>query len=826
MPIDFSKLGSENNADNAIQPREIFSLLPEKDSKYQYPRDVQTEVWNKWFDRRDEDDLVLKMNTGSGKTVVGLLILKSCLNENKGPAVYVTPDQYLVEQVIQEANNLGLSVTDNPRDTSYISGNSILVINIYKLINGLSVFGVGDEGVKIPIGSIIIDDTHACLTNSENQFTLRIDSDLNAFKKLLTLFENDLKRQSESKYLELEAGDKTATLQVPHWAWIDKSTNVLRTLHEYKDLDEIKFIWPLIKENIKLSKCIFNGKRLEISPKFLPIDIINSFTSASRRIYMSATIADDSVLITHFNVKEDNIKSILSPNSSSDIGDRMILTPQAIIPEISDKEIRDLVRSYADKYNVTVIVPSFYRAEFWEDVSDQVLDRGNIIDGVKNLKNKHVGLSLLVNRYDGIDLPKDATHLLVIDGLPDLRTLSDKLKQVALRNSSEIISEFIQIIEQGMGRAVRSNDDYCGILLMGRTLVNYLYSLGAKNYFTEITKTQIELSENLAKQLEGEKIDEIRQALDHCLERNKQWVEASKGAISKISYDSNADINYKFKLERVAFNKAMQEDFIGASNIVQEIIDGLENKEEKGWYLQELSSYTYFTDPVAAHKIQRSAYENNNYVLKPLEGITYEKLSASEVEQAKRCKEYCNENFQSCNEIILGIRSVTESLVFKDNSASAFEESLKAIALFLGFNSQRQEQQLGKGQDVLWEVGDNNYFVIECKNEAVTDFISKRYCDQLSGSMNWFNEAYDYTSSAIPIMVHPSTSLHQVATAHKKMRVIDIEKLDELKNSVLELFNLISKKGFPVSESYVKDYLNHFGLNSNKFIERFTSTPK
>ena len=38
------------------------------------------------------------MNTGGGKTVVGLLMLKSCLNEGVGPAVYVTPDNYLVSQ--------------------------------------------------------------------------------------------------------------------------------------------------------------------------------------------------------------------------------------------------------------------------------------------------------------------------------------------------------------------------------------------------------------------------------------------------------------------------------------------------------------------------------------------------------------------------------------------------------------------------------------------------------------------------------------------------------------------------------------------------------
>jgi superfamily II DNA or RNA helicase len=91
MAIDFGKINIGNNSNKAIHPREIFTALPNKqEGKFEYPRDVQAQVWESWFSRRDERDLVIKMNTGSGKTVVGLLILKSCLNENKGPAVYRT----------------------------------------------------------------------------------------------------------------------------------------------------------------------------------------------------------------------------------------------------------------------------------------------------------------------------------------------------------------------------------------------------------------------------------------------------------------------------------------------------------------------------------------------------------------------------------------------------------------------------------------------------------------------------------------------------------------------------------------------------------------
>ena len=121
MSIDFSKLLKSTKTDD-IEPRDIFMALPGKDKKYEYPRDVQSDVWKKWFEYRDNKNNIIKMNTGSGKTTVGLLILKSCLNEGVGPAVYVVPDSYLVEQVCEEAQNLGIKTSTDEKDSNFIKG--------------------------------------------------------------------------------------------------------------------------------------------------------------------------------------------------------------------------------------------------------------------------------------------------------------------------------------------------------------------------------------------------------------------------------------------------------------------------------------------------------------------------------------------------------------------------------------------------------------------------------------------------------------------------------------------------------------------------------
>jgi len=115
MALDFSKIGTGSTVDTVLPPREIFNALPNKKAKFQYPRDVQSQVWSKWFERREENSLVIKMNTGSGKTVVGLILLKSCLNEGRSPAVYICPDKYLVQQVIDAASEIGIEITDDAR---------------------------------------------------------------------------------------------------------------------------------------------------------------------------------------------------------------------------------------------------------------------------------------------------------------------------------------------------------------------------------------------------------------------------------------------------------------------------------------------------------------------------------------------------------------------------------------------------------------------------------------------------------------------------------------------------------------------------------------
>lgn len=825
MIIDFSKIGGEGNIDKLTNPREIFMALPGKAKKYEYPRDVQTEVWNQWFELRDEHvDNIIKMNTGSGKTVVGLLILKSCLNEGKGPAVYVVPDPYLVNQVIAEAKALGLEVATDENDYSYIRGRSILIINIHKLINGKSVFGMRPGGNNVPIGSVLIDDVHACLNTTESQFTIEIKRDDDKYAQLYSLLVNDLKQQSDTKVLEIEERIPNASMLVPFWAWQNKIEDVNRILFNGREDRDIAFSYPLIKDCIRLCNCVIATDKIEITPKSIPIHKISSFKNAKRRIFMSATLSDDSIFVSHLDVDMGKIKSVITPEKADDMGDRLILFPQVINSLINDDELKSKFKELSLRKNVVVIVPSTYRSEYWRGVADLILNSADLSEGVKRLKSGHVGLVVLVNKYDGIDLPGEACSVLVIDGLPDTRSEYDKIEQSALYSSSRIISEKVQRVEQGMGRGVRSNTDYCVVFLMGRGLTNTLYGEGALDKFSATTRAQLELSEKISNQVKDKPIGDIFSIIDYSLERKKEWVSASKSILTYIKYDKSKNVNPIILANRNAFNFAEKRDYQSAVDTIDEIVNKCEDIQMRGWLKQQLAEYTNLINPIDAQMILKSALADNIQVLKPIDGIQYDKKLKKYRAQGQQFVSFINRYGFDENRFILKVNDILDKLQFKPDTANVFEKAFNDIAYFIGFSARRPESEVGRGPDVLWRIGELKFLVIECKNGVTNEVICKHDCNQLNGSANWFTMNYDNSCECTPIMIHLGNVFEYASSPDARVRIINREKLDLLKANIQKFAQNVVLSGNFNNVENVNALLQEYRLTPEKIIDIYTTT--
>ena len=259
-------------------------------------------------------------------------------------------------------------------------------------------------------------------------------------------------------------------MPVPFWAWHDNLPAIGRLLHTLRDDDKAQWAWPMVRGELRECRCVLGAAGAEISPRMVPTDAIPSFAAAKRRVFMGATFTDDSVLVSHFDVASSALANIVVPDNANDIGDRLILVPQAINPALRDEDLRDYLATKARSQNVVVIVPSNYRAKFWQDVAAQTLTTDNLDAGVAALRSGRPGLTVIVNRYDGIDLPDNACRILVVDGLPDVRGLIDKVDQNVRQVSDAMTGDAIQRIEQGMGRGNRSAADWCVVFLMGPSL--------------------------------------------------------------------------------------------------------------------------------------------------------------------------------------------------------------------------------------------------------------------------------------------------------------------------------------------------------------------
>jgi hypothetical protein len=847
MYIDFSKLHS-STSEASLEPRDIFMALPAKDKNYSYPRDVQTEVWKQWFSNRDEKNTIIKMNTGSGKTVVGLTILQSCINEGKTPAVYVVPDNYLVQQVCAEANKLGICVASDVFDAdgvriekgeenyNFKMGKAILVINIHKLVNGKSIFGLRKDG-NVKIGSIIIDDVHACMDIIEQQHTIKIEPTEPLFESIVNLLATH-KEVAESYMLQdiIDSSKPTygSSYLVPFWVWQTECRNIydLIASPDYSRKDFVLYNLPLMRDNWRTINCVISERGIELTLKGIPINKISSFDEAERRIFMSATLSDDSVFVSTFGLNPTELSNIITPEKASDIGERLILCPKLLNPQIKDEEIKHAAASIAKKYNVVVIVPSFERASFWRDVNPQLSlssrDK-NIENGVACLKSgSYVGLTILVNKYDGIDLPDDACRLLIIDGLPVMRSEYDNAILGMNPNDNRICREQIQKIEQGMGRGVRSNSDYCVVVFMGDNLADAIVNKHGDKFFSSATSEQLHLSRQIWEQLmaSGQPpcLKDIIRLAKPVLQRDPEWISVSKSILSSVKYSKEAVIDSFVVAMRNAFERECLERYDEAYEVITDEKDNTHEPKTKGLLMQYMAEYRNFSNPVHAQELLLSARNLNSMVLKPISGIQLEKLQYLPNGQAANAIKYMNDNNLKGNGYIIRVNAILDDLIFSDNPADRFEKAFMDAASVIGISSSRPEKQYGGiAPDNLFALGNLEYAVIECKSQSITDEISKHDCNQLLGSISWFQNLYlDKSIKYYPIMIHNSRAFNSDASPRNDFRIITPDSLGKFNNSIRNFAQVMIQNDVSGKIGEVDKLLKHFNLYGNQFVHTYT----
>ncbi|WP_200215620.1 DEAD/DEAH box helicase [Micromonospora coerulea] len=830
MPLDWSRIG-KGSREPLLRPRDIFAALPNR--PWPYLRQEQGEVLEKWFARKDERDLVIKQNTGGGKTVVGLLIAQSTLNEGLGKVVYLAPDTYLAERVREEASRLGLATADDPDDPAFRAQQAILVTTFQKLINGQSVFGVvGSWRAAIDLGLVVVDDAHAALATTESQFRLTVPAVHKSYLKLVNMFEADLRAQSSKVWADIKTGDYTAAARIPFWSWSDRRDEVMGLLHPHRSEKGFVFTWPLIANVLPLCAATVTSRGVEVRPPCPPINMIPSFNQARRRVYLTATLADDSILVTDLDADPGMVARPITPGSAADLGDRMILAPIALNKNLDEHAVRIMARQFAngdrdgddvpdsEPINVVVLVPSDKAAAAWKPFADRTYHVGDLKVGVDELKAGHVGLVVMVNKYDGLDLPGRACELLVLDGIPRPLDGVEQREALLLQKSPARLAREVQRIEQGMGRGVRDTDDHCVVLLLGANLGVATHDPFHLSLFSPATRAQLNLSRDIADQIKGEGLNAVRMALSACLTRDPQWVERSRRALAEIRYADAGVVRPEAVAVREAFDLASAGQTSAAADRLQQAINSLEDPATRGWLKEQKAAYLHLTDPVAAQQLLAAAVLENPFVLHPAAGVPPAQLKAAAV-QARAAAGFLAEEYTDGISLVLGVRALLDEIQWDEERTDDAEAAWEQLGRHLGFTSSRPEKLYGNGPDNLWALSTDRHAVIELKTGCTTTTIAKKDLDQLGGSVRWDKEQHPQVTP-LPVMLHPSRDCDERGTPVPTMRVVTPAKLETLKLAVVAYaVALADGQGRWGDEQAVGKQLAHHRLDAGNLFQTY-----
>lgn len=564
--------------------------------------------------------------------------------------------------------------------------------------------------------------------------------------------------------------------------------------------------------------------------------MIPAFAQARRRIYLTATLADESVLVTELGAQAQGVRKPITPERASDLGDRIILAPLSINPDLSDTSIREMVRQFAngdrdgdgapdaEPINAVVLVPSVYASRAWAEYADETVDVNSMRPVIQRLTDgEHVGVIVLINKYDGVDLPDDACRLLVIDGVPTPLSPSEQRESAALTGSRTFAARAVQRIEQGMGRGIRDVEDYCAVLLMTREAALALRDPKQRHFFSPVTYAQIELSQQIADQIEDEGLNELRNAIDIFLNRDAEWVGTSRAAVAEVAYKREGVVTDIAVARRAAFDKAVEGNFEAATATLRAGIDTLEGPLEKGWYMEELAVYQQFIDPVGAQATLAGARSRNSGVLKPDTLAPKPRVKGPE-KQATAAAGFLAERYSDPTSLRLGVGALFDNIVWGvEGTAFLAEEQVRLLGLHLGFASTRPDHEEGDGgPDNLWGLTPDTNAVIELKTENVRgdSRIVKHEAEQLLHSLEWDVQRNSQATKRIPVLIHPSPVCHDLAVLRAGTRIITPTDLDRLKRDVLRFAEEIASGDSWRDQGAVGEALRRNVLTADRIIQR------
>lgn len=739
--FDFGKLAVAPNSDLPPSLGELFGQLDRK-ATHTSLRPAQVSALKSLDKQIDEKDLVIKLSTGSGKTVVGLVYAEWMRRKYKGePVLYLCPTLQLVDQVIAAGLVIGVPVgtfPDNGMPFEALRGESILACSYDRLFNAKTVF----ESRAIRPSTIVLDDIHAGIDRVGQCYTAQVPQE--CFTKIKDLLRPLCAPTDAATWRGIDQDDPGSLYEVPYWIFSLVQQQICDLLEQHRENKSL-FNWENIARYSDLARFCISGAKAEISLTLPCTEENSAYSSARHRLFMSASIKDGSALIGTMDCDTKAFSRVIEPMEDEGAGERMMLPTSLISRDAKKTEIALACAVLSKQTNVVVLTSSEAQAAVWQGAGATYCKGVAVDDAINKLRRSNHNYFVFAQRFDGVDLADDACRVLVIDGVPHGDRLCDQVDYYRQKDSPEFEVRTVNKFEQALGRAVRSSADYAAVFLVGPDIASFIGKKSVYELLEGRSRVQVDLGKELAAQIGADKpiaqvLNEMTGAL---LSRNEGWKDAHRmrvKAVAKSTRDPETLTVFEVVAATVrdAWGSAKGKNFQGAVATLREISNDTRlHKIQRAELLYKIGNYLHQFDPSAAAEAYRSVFSMNIHFPRP-DKVADRKFSRV-TDQAVAVRDYFSD-FNSPNAAIARIDEIKAKLAF-GNAAETVEQGLFELGTALGASSSRPEKETKRGPDVLWQF-DENALCIEAKSEKEAD-IFKSDAAQLSLSLQWCRDSLD-----------------------------------------------------------------------------------
>ena len=472
-------------------PVDIFNILSKnfeeinKFKKGLWP--AEEECLNLYYNEfKNKSKIGIKLPTGAGKTLIGLLILKAWLDDGKVVAI-ITWTNTLAQRIEQECRELKINsvriwgkysnIPDPQRERKKFLYSDGEAIGIFTYATYLE----SDIGTIPDV--LIIDDADLFIDQFIHyfQFSFRRDEFEDIYNDILNKFDEAYYPNVSS--FKIQKNQFNTSVELIHFIHAkplirrikDYFSPIIQSLNKFHPT---RIGYEKNESRLDLFLMFISNHDITLQPFIFFLNNFNRIISVNQIILMSATLYSLGILQKNFGNYIDDFYIITEndlQNQPNTMGKRIIFpidecdimrnTGNGLkaIQEIVNQFNRILILSYSKPQALTIL--NFLQGKGVKAILYKNLDEENIF------KEDHsVNCLIVANRYNGLDFTSRICNTCIITNLPQIVTSQDSFYLNVLKDVNEVQERTANRIIQGVGRCNRELNDQSIYFILDDTM--------------------------------------------------------------------------------------------------------------------------------------------------------------------------------------------------------------------------------------------------------------------------------------------------------------------------------------------------------------------